>query len=151
LEFNLTSTHLDEKGNLNKGRFNFRINKEFAACIYPIDIVNNVTASISILYSDTGEIDVSTYLAKSNNGYFEVNLENFHYSSPTIQIRLLQEEVAKPTATPAANSKPVPTPSATAAAPVAAAKKTTISCLKGKLSKKVTAVSPKCPAGYKKK
>ena len=30
-------------------------------------------------------------------------------------------------------------------------KKTTITCFKGKASKKVTAVSPKCPAGYKKK
>ncbi len=30
-------------------------------------------------------------------------------------------------------------------------KKTTITCVKGKLTKKVTAISPKCPAGYKKK
>ena len=30
-------------------------------------------------------------------------------------------------------------------------KKTTITCLKGKLTKKVTAVEPKCPAGYKAK
>lgn len=30
-------------------------------------------------------------------------------------------------------------------------KKTTITCLKGKLTKKVTAINPKCPAGYKKK
>ena len=29
--------------------------------------------------------------------------------------------------------------------------KTTISCIKGKVTKKVTAVSPKCPSGYKKK
>jgi hypothetical protein len=28
-------------------------------------------------------------------------------------------------------------------------KKTTIICTKGKLTKKVTAVKPKCPAGYK--
>jgi membrane protein involved in colicin uptake len=33
----------------------------------------------------------------------------------------------------------------------AAAKKTTISCVKGKLTKKVTAVKPLCPSGYKKK
>ena len=33
----------------------------------------------------------------------------------------------------------------------AAKKKTTITCVKGKQSKKVTAVSPKCPKGYKKK
>ena len=30
-------------------------------------------------------------------------------------------------------------------------KKTTITCIKGKIMRKVTAVSPKCPAGYKKK
>jgi hypothetical protein len=38
-----------------------------------------------------------------------------------------------------------------AEAKVAATKKTTITCVKGKLTKKVTAVKPKCPAGYKKK
>jgi hypothetical protein len=37
------------------------------------------------------------------------------------------------------------------AALTAAAKKSTITCVKGKLMKKVTAVNPKCPAGYKKK
>ena len=31
------------------------------------------------------------------------------------------------------------------------AKKTTITCIKGKLRKKVTRVAPKCPAGYEKK
>jgi hypothetical protein len=36
-------------------------------------------------------------------------------------------------------------------APTPVAKKTTITCVKGKLTKKVTAVNPKCPAGYKKK
>jgi hypothetical protein len=36
-----------------------------------------------------------------------------------------------------------------AKAKAAASKKTTISCVKGKLVKKVTGVAPKCPAGYK--
>ena len=36
-----------------------------------------------------------------------------------------------------------------AAAKAAATKKTTITCIKGKLTKKVTAVKPKCPTGYK--
>jgi hypothetical protein len=34
-------------------------------------------------------------------------------------------------------------------AKAAAMKKTTITCVKGKLTKKVTAVKPKCPSGYK--
>ncbi len=40
---------------------------------------------------------------------------------------------------------------AEAAAKAAAAKKITITCVKGKTVKKVTAVKPKCPKGYKKK
>jgi len=40
---------------------------------------------------------------------------------------------------------------AAAAVKAAAAKKTTITCVKGKLTKKVTAVKPVCPLGYKKK
>ena len=43
---------------------------------------------------------------------------------------------------------PTPTPSAT---PSEVAKATTITCVKGKLTKKVTKVKPVCPAGYKKK
>jgi hypothetical protein len=30
-------------------------------------------------------------------------------------------------------------------------KKITITCTKGKITKKITAVNPKCPIGYKKK
>jgi hypothetical protein len=59
---------------------------------------------------------------------------------------------ATPTPTPTETPAPTPTPSATVVATVKpAAKKTTITCVKGKTSKKVTAVNPKCPAGYKKK
>ena len=36
-----------------------------------------------------------------------------------------------------------------AEAKAAASKKTTITCIKGKLTKKVTAIKPKCPTGYK--
>ena len=57
-----------------------------------------------------------------------------------------------PTPTPSETTAPTPTPSATVVATVKpTAKKTTITCVKGKTTKKVTGVNPKCPAGYKKK
>ena len=153
LEFNLTSTHLDEKGNLNKGRFNFRINKEFAACLYPVDLLKNITVTITILHSDTGETDVSTFLAKFSDGYFEVNLENFHYSSPTIQIKLTQQE--SPIEIQKSDSQKVELATAVKSqAPINQAKNRiakAITCIKGKATKKVTGLAPKCPAGYKKK
>ena len=55
---------------------------------------------------------------------------------------LAQEAIEK------AKAKPSPTPTPT---PIAAPKKSTITCVKGKTSKKITAVSPKCPNGFKKK
>ena len=50
-----------------------------------------------------------------------------------------------PTATPSKSATPTPSKTATVS------KKKTITCVKGKLTKKVTAVNPKCPSGYKKK
>ena len=41
--------------------------------------------------------------------------------------------------------------STTGTAPTTTPKKTTITCVKGKTTKKVTGVNPKCPSGYKKK
>ena len=55
-----------------------------------------------------------------------------------------------PTPTPTITPTPSPTPTVIVTA-VPLAKKTTITCVKGKLVKKVTAVKPVCPKGYKKK
>jgi hypothetical protein len=57
------------------------------------------------------------------------------------------EAEATSSPTPTATPKPLPTQSST---PVAV-KKVTITCVKGKVQKQVTAVNPKCPTGYKKK
>jgi hypothetical protein len=62
----------------------------------------------------------------------------FTFSEKTIQVKFTQAAEAAAVKPPAA------------VAPIIK-KKTTITCVKGNVSKKVTAVSPKCPAGYKKK
>ena len=57
-----------------------------------------------------------------------------------------------PTPSPSETASATPTPTPTVVATVKpAAKKTTITCVKGKKTKKVTAVKPKCPKGYKKR
>jgi hypothetical protein len=60
------------------------------------------------------------------------------------ELKAKQEEDAKAAADQLAAEK-------LAASKAASLKKTTITCVKGKLTKKVTAVKPKCPTGYKKK
>lgn len=56
-----------------------------------------------------------------------------------------------PTPTPTATRTPTPAPLPTETASKVIVKRSTITCIKDKLTKKVTAVKPKCPKGYKKK
>ncbi len=74
-----------------------------------------------------------------------MSAKGFHYSSPTLQVKLSQERPAKAEdAAKTSDNKAV-------AKPATASAKKSITCVKGKTTKKVVAVNPKCPAGYKKK
>jgi hypothetical protein len=68
----------------------------------------------------------------------------FTFSAPTIKVKYVAPKPT-PTPTPTVTATPSPTPT------VVALKKTTITCIKGKVVKKVTGVKPVCPKGYKKK
>jgi hypothetical protein len=83
----------------------------------------------------------STFLFNNDAAIFEIS--GFHYSAGTINIKLVVPSSTKPSSTQATDS-----PQKT---PAAKSKVTTITCVKGKTNKKVTAVKPKCPAGFKKK
>jgi hypothetical protein len=76
----------------------------------------------------------------SGNGCGPTEVANGGMSTVIYQYLYLLEAAEKAAAEKAAAEKAA-----------AAMKKTTITCVKGKLTKKVTAVNPKCPGGYKKK
>ena len=61
------------------------------------------------------------------------------------------KKLPTPTPTPTPTVTPSASPSAIPQSPTKVVAKTTITCKKGKLKKKVTAVKPKCPKGFKKK
>ena len=70
--------------------------------------------------------------------------------TPTPTPAPTQTKLPTPTPTPTPvviAPSPTPTPLVT----VTTVKKVTITCVKGKVTKKVTAIKPTCPAGYKKK
>lgn len=80
-----------------------------------------VSATVSIL-SANGTEQVATTVLNERNGWLRLSASNFTFSAPTIKVKLAQ-----------------------------VAQKTSITCIKGKLIKKVSAVNPQCPSGYKKK
>ena len=56
-----------------------------------------------------------------------------------------------PTPTPVVTAEPTPTPTPTPTPKATVAKRTTITCVKGKTVRKVTAAKPVCPSGFKKR
>ena len=101
-----------------------------ARCIYNFTSAP-ISASVSITTSDGGVQKVATTVLNERNGWLHLGAYGFGFSSPTLKVKLTQAAVTSPV-------KPVQ-------------KKTTITCVKGKTTKKVTAVAPKCPSGFKKK
>lgn len=139
LEYKVASPHLEASGSVALGTYDLAINSTVARCIYGFTNAP-IQAEISITSSD-GEKKVATTIINEKNGWLYLSAKGFTFSSPTINVKLSQEKVVVPT--------PTPTPSVIAK-PIAK-KSVTITCLKGKTTKKVSGTSPKCPAGYKKK
>jgi len=108
-----------------------------------------ISASVSVTSSDGGQQSIATTVVNETNGWLHLSAAGFTFSSPTLKVKLTQDAnaaaaVPSPSSKPSASAEPAPQ---TSAAPMI--KKSTITCVKGKVTKKVTAVSPKCPAGYK--
>ena len=127
LTYKVASPHYEANGSLASGSYDLSMRSDIARCIYGFSNAP-IKAEISIT-SDDGEKKVATTIVNEKNGWLYLSAKGFTFSAPTINVKLSQEKVITPVAS----------------------KKVTISCVKGKTTKKVTAVSPKCPAGYKKK
>ena len=140
LNYTVGASHLDSKGELFKGYYQLNLRSDVARCLYGFGSAP-IQAKIEVSSSD-GTPTLATTVINESEGWLKMTAAGFTFSTPKIKVKLSQET-------------PAPTPSATPTAPVVtkpvAVKKTTIICVKGKTSKKVTAVNPKCPTGYKKK
>lgn len=139
LKFNIGAPHRLSTGEMTRGFFTTDIPVAYLDCKWPSNtLTKSPRVEISIVNTD-GSTQVATTSVKIEKQILKVRAFGFHYSSPTIVLR-------------ASNNLSLPSLSAKVEARDASVgKKTSITCIKGKISKKVTAVKPKCPAGYKKK
>ena len=152
LDYQVAAPHLTPGGNEFLGIYQLKINSDFARCIYELDNVPLV-ASISVV--DNKETKkVATTSMSAGADWINFNVSGFTFSAPTIKVKLLKGGQA-PQDSLASNTKSVENlKNESTPQPVIVQKTTkrsTITCIKGKLTKKVTAVMPKCPVGYKKK
>lgn len=138
LAYQVGSPHFDTKGEVIVGTYDLAIRSDVARCIYKFSNAP-IQASVSIIYA-TGEAKTATTTITEKNNWLRLSAKGFTYSTPTVKVTLSQEKAK-------AEDSPTPTPTPSKVALT----KSTITCVKGKNTKKVTSINPKCPAGYKKK
>jgi hypothetical protein len=111
-----------------QGSYSLVMRSDTARCLYGF---TNAPISASVTIAGAENSTVATVATSENNGWLTLQANGFTFSEKTIQVKFSQ--------------------SAPVVVKAPAAKKITITCVKGKTSKKVTAVKPTCPSGYKKK
>jgi hypothetical protein len=133
LNYRVAGVHNNLDGSEFKGRYTYIVRSDTARCYYGFSNAP-IEARVEVL-SSNNTTQVASVLVSEKDGFIKLQADNFTFSTPTIKVKFSQDS-AQPTASPAK---------------AASKKSSTITCLKGKTSKKITGVNPKCPAGYKKK
>ena len=178
LNYSVAAPHFTTARDVFQGSYDLLMRSDVARCVYGFSKAP-IKASISVTSAD-GSPQTATTILSEQNGWVHLAASGFQFSSPSIQVKMSQDANASgttlaPTAATTGSPAPVvpqPAPSASASetpAPspsdsstpqpsstqatlsVVPQKKMTITCIKGKTTKSVTATKPTCPSGYKKK
>lgn len=147
LNYKVGGMHLNPDGTVFQGSYDLVMRKATAQCLYGFTDAP-ITATVTVVDAGKEERIETSSLQELGTGaekWLKLSARGFTFSSPTLKIKLNQ-------AKPAAPAPPSEQKAAAPAAPaVKAPAKISITCLKGKLTRKVLGVAPKCPAGFKKK
>lgn len=150
----VASPHYEQDGSTQtQGTYGITLRADIMQCLFNVATLPDA-ATVSIVYDSSGNQTNISALIKKNSNWVYVNVAGFHFSSPKLRIKLETKSVpsAEPKPTPTPSETPIPTASATSKPTQAIVqKKVTISCVKGKVVKKVSALNPQCPTGFKKK
>ena len=143
LVYKVASPHFEANGGVASGTYDLTMRSNIARCLYDFSSAA-IKAEVSITGSD-GENRVATTLVNERDGWLYLSAKGFTFSAPTIRVKLTQDKKSDQVQ-PQTDSK-----QAVASPAVKPTVKRSITCVKGKVTKKVSGVSPKCPTGFKRK
>lgn len=141
LDYKVAAPHFAPDGKTeNLGTYGLSMRADLVQCLYGVkDVPSRV--EISITNATSGESKGSTVELSRNGNWVYMSAEGFTFSSPTLKVKLVQEK----------KSEPITNSASTAAAPSKTSSTKSITCVKGKVTRKISGSNPKCPVGFKKK
>jgi hypothetical protein len=151
LNYSVAAPHYTTTHDVFQGNYDLIMRSDVARCVYGFTKAP-IKATISVTSAD-GSPQTATTILSETNGWVHLAANGFQFSNPSIQVKLTQDApapVASPTPSATPSALPVAHASSAPVAPKVPAK-STITCVKGKTVKAITAAKPTCPAGYKKK
>jgi len=137
LVYSMASPH-NALGKEFVGRYDLLISEQVGKCLWSLKSLTP-SAEISVTGAN-GEKKIITASSKIVEGFYKFTATGFTFSSNKVSVKMLSE-----------GTRPVTAVKPEISTTKSVALKQTITCVKGKTQKKVTAVKPKCPIGYKKK
>jgi hypothetical protein len=140
LNYKVGAMHFTDDGQVFKGTYDLLMPASTAQCLYGYSSTP-ISATVSIT-NESGVADIATTVLTERNGWLHLAANGFTFSNPTIQVKFAKPA---PIAAPVAS----PNPSTGSTSQLAQPKKV-IWCAKGNAKKKITALNPACPKGYKK-
>jgi len=131
LQMKTSSSHFEPDATTAfKGQYFARLSAALVKCVWGLDASTASAKAEVQIVSNGSDKSIASVISNYQDGWLKIDARNYEYSSPTITVKFAQDKPAPVVSTP---------------------KKTTITCIKGKVTRTVTAVNPTCPAGYKKK
>lgn len=108
LDYKVAAPHFDENGVVNSGTYTLAMVAAAARCLYGASELP-AKVEIAVGYSDSGADQVSSQALSENKGWLNFSAFGFHYSTPTIRLKL-----GRPPSAPVADSSPVTVPQVSA-------------------------------------
>ena len=154
LNYQVGGMHFNPDGSVFEGTYDLVMRKGTAQCLYGFNDAP-ITATVTVVEAGKEQrIETSSLqeLGRGTEKWLKLSARGFTFSSPTLKIKLNQDKPATASPTAPNNSSATAAGSGNPAPAVKApAKRLSISCVKGKVTRKISGVAPKCPAGFKKK
>jgi hypothetical protein len=142
LDYRVAAPHFAPDGKSeNIGTYGLSMRSDLVQCLYGVKEVPS-RVEVSITNAATGESKGSTVELFRNGDWVYLSAEGFTFSSPTLKVKLVQEKKSDPVASNVTESS--------ASTPKVVTKKS-ITCVKGKIIRKISGTNPKCPSGFRRK
>lgn len=100
MKINVGSSHYDESGNVIVGKYSASLPLSVISCLYGPDFVPD-QVEVTVSYDNGAETFKQTQAVSVEDNQVRISVSGFHYSAPTIALKLKQTKETPSIATPA--------------------------------------------------